>query len=167
MTTHLETATEHISLNRACELSACAAETLRVQAVRGRHKGWAMGPLPPRATVLVIDGDDLVSATIAGMLDADEHRVLTAWSTVEAWAQLLATPVDIIICNAALPDSLGVAFLQSLRATAVLGAIPAIVISTSDEPRFSLRPYRAFMAMPFEMEDLLHLVATVLGEMER
>jgi DNA-binding response OmpR family regulator len=123
-----------------------------------------MGLLPLRVTILVIEGDDLVSATIADMLDVDGYGVLSAWGAAEARAHLLTTPVDLIICNAVLPDSSGSAFLQGLRDDPTLGAIPAILISTSPEPRWAMRPYRAFLAMPFHMDELLQLVAMVLSE---
>jgi CheY-like chemotaxis protein len=126
-----------------------------------------MDPLPSHAAVFVIEGDEILRATIADILAVDGYHVRSAWSAEEGWAQLMAEPVDLIICNAELPDLSGYAFVVRLQDYPLYRAIPAIIISTAPEPHFATRPYRAFLAMPFDVDDLLQLVARLLGESQR
>jgi CheY-like chemotaxis protein len=119
--------------------------------------------LLPRATIQVIDGDDMAVAMIAEMLDVDGYRVLTTWNARTAWTLLLHNRVDLMICDTGLPDRSGVDFLAQLRDDPRLGAISCIFTSILSEPPSLTRQYQGFLAKPFHIDDLLRLVAAVLA----
>jgi CheY-like chemotaxis protein len=119
---------------------------------------------PPRATILVIDGDDIAGAMMADMLDVEGYRVLTAWNTRQGLAHLERERVQLIICEAMLLYVTGLELRDRLLEHPDFGAIPFILTSVYPEPPSDARRYHAFLAKPFHFDAFLTLVVSALHD---
>jgi CheY-like chemotaxis protein len=88
------------------------------------------------ARILVIEDQDLVSATIKVVLEGAGHSVAVAAGGVDGLQQFRQADFAAVICDVFMPGKDGLATLQELRA--ISGDVPVIMISGG-----SMRPLRA------------------------
>ena len=68
-------------------------------------------------TVLVIDDETLVRATIARMIEREGHRVLQAANGVEGLNIFNRERVDVVVCDIIMPEKEGIETIGELRRT--------------------------------------------------
>jgi len=128
--------------------------------------------------ILIIDDERDVRDSVKCVLDLAGYVVTTAENASEALEQLGRAPADLVITDIIMPKINGVQAIQSIRK-----AFPLVrVVAISGGGNFSVAGYQptaiatnAYLASaaeagahlvltkPFEAEDLLEAVETVLG----
>lgn len=115
--------------------------------------------LPASApAVLVIDDEDYVADMIASALETEGYTVHVAYNGRDGLNQALDLTLDLLVVDIMMPYLSGTALIDQLRTVEHLHDIPVILISAGARPRQSL-PNVTFLPKPFDMDDMLGLVA--------
>ncbi|MDQ1523511.1 MAG: hypothetical protein QOE47_1435 [Pyrinomonadaceae bacterium] len=121
-------------------------------------------PAPDKATVLVVDDDQVLRRQLFWALDT-EHHVLEADSRAAAIAQLRGGRVQVVLCDLHLPPDLdgiseGLAVIEAARAARP--SIPVVVITGSNSRQTALEAIRCgaygFFEKPFNEAEVTHIV---------
>jgi DNA-binding NtrC family response regulator len=117
-----------------------------------------------KATVLVVDDDQVLRRQLFWALDA-EHHVLEADSRASAIAQLQSGRVQVVLSDLHLPPDLdgiseGLAIIEAARAARP--SIPVVVITGSNSRQTALEAIRCgaygFFEKPFNEDEVTHIV---------
>jgi CheY-like chemotaxis protein len=108
--------------------------------------------------VLVIDDEDYVADMIAGALETEGHTVHVAYNGRDGLSQALNLTLDLLVVDIMMPYLSGTALIEQLRLAEHLRDTPIILISAGARPRQTL-PNVTFLPKPFDMDDMLGLVA--------
>jgi PAS domain S-box-containing protein len=114
------------------------------------------------ATLLVVDDDELVRGTTAGILRDLGYSVLESGDALTAYALALATPtLDAVVCDVVMPQMDGPALLARVRAERTLPAL--FLTGHADRARLF---GELVLDKPFTPADLAAHVLTLLGRAE-
>lgn len=124
-------------------------------------------------TILLVDDDELVRATIEASLGEHGYDVVTASNGHEAVAQLeRATSIDVIVCDILMPEMDGIETLRELRKR--WSMIPVVIMSGGDRSGWndalrmaSLLGANRTIQKPFTPGELIALLDDVLKEAKR
>jgi DNA-binding response OmpR family regulator len=118
---------------------------------------------PPR--VLVIEDDDGLARVLRLCLGVVGFDVAAARTGEEALRVAEVEPIDAVVLDLGLPDSLGGAVLASLRRLGQSGGPPWVIISALDREEAARRygPLGTFLAKPFDPWDLVRKLDELLG----
>ena len=123
---------------------------------------------PRPATVLVVDDEKAVRATMSAALESLGHQVLVAASGREAcdMYRLHKSRISLIVLDLTMPDMNGE---QTLRALQAIDQDVCVLITTGyaeDEVRERFRPgeLAGFLSKPFVRDELCRAVALALSE---
>jgi CheY-like chemotaxis protein len=121
-------------------------------------------------TVLIVE-DEFAIAELLEMALADEgYRIALAANGRQGLERLAEGPLpDLIISDFMMPVLSGAGMLLAMRDNELYRAIPCILMSSI--PEEAVRPhidgYAGFLRKPFRLTAIVHLVATVLGDLSR
>ena len=116
-------------------------------------------------TILVVDDEQPVVEVVAGVLEYAGYRVLTAGNGKEALAYLEKGKVDLVLSDMMMPVMDGTQLCKRIAADAAHNSIPFVLMSaTHTVARLDGCRYAGFLRKPFDIQELLRLVASVLGE---
>jgi DNA-binding response OmpR family regulator len=114
-------------------------------------------------TILVVEDDSAIRATLAKALAASGYRVLTASDGGEARALFAEVKPDLIVLDLMLPDDDGLALAASFQ---TLTTAPILICSARDGQLDRVLSSRLgavdFVAKPFDLEDLENRVKAAL-----
>lgn len=85
----------------------------------------------PQATILVVDTDPKALFSLASLLIAQEHQVLTANSHLTAMALASQTTLDLLITDTRLGDASGIELTAAIRQHEEKRDLPVMYISTA------------------------------------
>ena len=85
-----------------------------------------------KATILVVDDDPLCLDSLRALLEADQHKVVTAPGGRAALAVLGRHHPDLIVLDYAMPEMTGLEVLQQLRSAG--DQVPVILLSAKSDP---------------------------------
>lgn len=114
-----------------------------------------------RKRILVIDDDLPLRGMLAAALRQAGFQVLLAGDGAEGHRALMIHKPDVIILDLAMPNVNGWDFLQKLKETGFLGALPIIVLSAHlrVEPQAILQMgVAAILPKPFNLPELIDLI---------
>ncbi len=117
---------------------------------------------PAHTTVLVVEDDAAVAATIVRALEHDGFEVDVAGGVEEALAHARLAPPSLVLLDWCLPGGAGQDVVRGVRAE--VPAVPIIVLSDAreaigeDEARVRSAPPSESSARPSEVHRLLSLV---------
>ena len=121
-----------------------------------------------RFDLLVVDDEAVVCAAVVRVLEAAGFRVATASDGAAGLAHPAARTCAAALCDLILPDCSGIDVVRELHSRRP--ELPIIVItgyaSTEALGHANEAGARAFLAKPFDGEELLGTVRAVLGEPE-
>jgi CheY-like chemotaxis protein len=130
----------------------------------------AQAPLPDIAGVraLVIDDETDARELVQRVLEDRGVVVATARSGEEAGSMLAKFHPDIVLCDIGMPGLDGYQFMRQLRASSSpTRRIPAIALTAfarpEDRKRAILAGYQAHLAKPFDIAELIIIIAGLLG----
>jgi CheY-like chemotaxis protein len=116
-------------------------------------------------TILVVDDEQPVVVVVAGVLEYAGYQVLTAGNGKEALAYLEKGKVDLVLSDMMMPVMDGTELCRRIAADAAFSSIPFVLMSaTHTVARLDGCKYAAFLKKPFDVQELLRAVASVLGE---
>ncbi|MDQ3585197.1 MAG: sigma-54 dependent transcriptional regulator [Acidobacteriota bacterium] len=116
-----------------------------------------------KATVLIVDDDQVLRRQLYWALDG-EHHVVEAETRAGAVAQLQGGHVDVVLCDLHLPPDLdgiseGLAVIEAARAERP--SVPVIVITGTHSKQVALEAIRCgaygFFEKPFNEEEVSHI----------
>ena len=117
-----------------------------------------------QATVLVVDDERNMLATVESILKADGYASLLAHSGKEALEQLAKQTVQVVISDARMPEMDGFKLLAEVRRC--YPQIPFIMITAYATPKLAVQAIKGgavdYLAKPFDPEELLHVVGNVV-----
>jgi len=116
-------------------------------------------------TVLVVDDEFGIGEVLEAILTDEGYRVVTAINGHHALERLAGNRVDLVLSDLMMPVMDGSALLKALRDDARYRDIPFVLMCSLPEPNIAnrIKGYTAFMHKPFRVEQVLDLVAKVLG----
>lgn len=120
------------------------------------------------ARALVIDDEDDARDLVQRVLEERGATVTTASSGEEAAALLAAIDTDIILCDIGMPGMDGYQLMRALRSSASNSRrIPAIALTAfarpEDRKKAILAGYQSHLSKPFDIAELVIVVAGLLG----
>src|SRR6266571_4968754 len=127
-------------------------------------RGASPGMRPPsRATILVVEDDQLTALTLAKALEFGGYLVRIAATGSEACALLTRVPPDLIILDLMLPDTDGLVLTTTLKS---MTDAPIIICSARHGQLDRVLGLRLgavdFIAKPVDIEDFLARIRAVL-----
>ncbi len=85
-------------------------------------------------TVLLVEDDDLIRGSLARVLKAREINVIEAENGKDGLSKALSENVDLVVTDIIMPEVDGLSMLASLREDKKGKQIPAIILSSDEEP---------------------------------
>jgi two-component system KDP operon response regulator KdpE len=120
-----------------------------------------------RRTILVVEDDADIVALLSDLLGAAGYRVLTAGTATEAQRILRAFRAQLVIADALLPASGEGRWSVLDPILAAAGDAPVVLCSAHDPQEYAdyaAHGCTAFLAKPFDMDELVALVASLLPD---
>jgi CheY-like chemotaxis protein len=117
-------------------------------------------------TVLIVEDEFAIADLLEMALTDEGYRVVTAANGRQGLERLAEEPrPDIVITDFMMPVLDGAGFLQAMRDMKTQREIPCIVISSMPERNVRARidGYAAFLRKPFQLAEVVQLVAALLG----
>jgi signal transduction histidine kinase len=112
-----------------------------------------------RTTVLIVDDDLTIRASVLDLLRVEGYHVLSASDGLEALGILQRLTPDLIISDISMPTMDGYAFLKAVRSNASWTLIPFIFLSARNQAHDIREGVRLgvdqYLVKPFEPDDLL------------
>jgi DNA-binding NarL/FixJ family response regulator len=120
--------------------------------------------------LIVEDYLDLLRA-IAVCLRQAGFDVLTARSGEEAILRLAETIPDLVVSDIMMPDMDGYALAEQIRSNPRTDLIPIIFLTAKDTPQDRIAGFRvgvdAYLVKPFEPEELVAVIQSILARIKR
>lgn len=119
----------------------------------------------PTKRVLLVDDDEGVLVPLTCALEHRGYEVIVARDGAEALARIERDEPDLVVLDVVMPRRSGLMVLDRIHRYH-RGSPPVILLTGNDEQRHrdfaAARGVAAFLAKPFEMNDLLAVVDTQL-----
>jgi CheY-like chemotaxis protein len=119
------------------------------------------------AQILVVDDDPGIRQLLTDVLEIDGHEVRVAADGVAAVRALEILRPHCIVLDVMMPGLDGYGVLRSVRKLEG-DPIPVIMLTAAAEPDTALRAWADgvdyFLAKPFEADEVLDLIAGLLGD---
>ena len=113
-----------------------------------------------QTTVLVVDDERNMLATMESILKADGYVPLLAHSGKEALEKLATHPVQVIVSDARMPEVDGFKLLAEVRQR--YPQIPFIMVTGYATPKLAVQAIKSgavdYLSKPFDPEELLHVI---------
>ncbi len=114
--------------------------------------------------ILVVDDEPSIREVVALTLEDEGYRVETAANGCEALTKMREDPPSGVVLDMMMPVMDGAQFLRAWRSEPPSRRVPVVVMSANRESADALTLGAAdFIAKPFDVDDLLHLVETRFG----
>ena len=121
--------------------------------------------------LLVVDDDPGLLLAVSETLRAEGYDVQTARRGAEAMVRVAEALPDLIISDIRMPGMDGYALVRNLRAAPRSRLVPIIFLSAKDETADRITGFRAgvdaYLTKPFEPEELLAIVKSILERVQR
>lgn len=118
------------------------------------------------ATVLIVEDEFAIAELLEMVLTDGGYHVLTAANGRQGLERMAEGPrPDLVILDYMMPVLDGAGLFQAMRNTEAQYDIPCIVMSSMPEAnvRERIEGYVAFLRKPFQLADVVRLVATILA----
>jgi two-component system response regulator MprA len=130
-----------------------------------RHRrGADTGPPLGRKTILVVEDDTDIRATLRFALEDEGYAVESAGDGLSALQKARGTTPDLVILDLNMPKMGGEDFLYAWRTGVETPGVPVIVITATSQ---TLRPedlgVEAFLPKPFDVDELLRRIRDLLA----
>ena len=117
--------------------------------------------------ILIVDDHAETRLLVSARLKKHQYESVLAADAVQAIAVARQTQPDAIILDLGLPGGTGFLVLERLRANAMLGSIPVIILTADDSPESEFKGLEAgaaaYIRKPVEDETLVAAVASAVG----
>jgi DNA-binding NarL/FixJ family response regulator len=124
-----------------------------------------------RKRLLVVDDEPNLLRAVAASLRAEGYDVATARNGREALVRVAESVPDLIVSDIRMPVMDGYQLARQLRASARTALVPVVFLTAKDEVADRVEGFRsgvdAYVTKPFEPDELLAVIAAILGRVER
>ena len=121
--------------------------------------------------LLVVDDEPNLLRAVAACLKAEGYEVSTARSGHEALLQLAESVPDLIVSDIRMPGMDGYKLARQLRGSQRTALVPIVFLTAKDETSDRIEGFRAgidaYLTKPFEPEELIAVVNSILIRVER
>jgi DNA-binding NarL/FixJ family response regulator len=121
--------------------------------------------------LLVVDDEPKLLRAIAADLKGEGYQVDVARGATEALISIAQRLPDLIISDIRMPGMDGYEFAARLRLNESTSLIPIIFLTAKDTTQDRIRGFRtgvdAYLTKPFEPDELLSIIASILDRVER
>jgi DNA-binding NarL/FixJ family response regulator len=121
--------------------------------------------------LLVVDDEARLLRAVAVTLREEGYEVATARSGVEALVRINEAIPDLVISDIRMPGMDGYKLARALRSNARTALTPIIFLTAKDEREDRITGFRtgvdAYLTKPFDPEELLAVIANIIGRVER
>lgn len=121
--------------------------------------------------ILVVDDEAKLLRAVAVTLREEGYEVTTARSGEEAFVAVSASVPDLIVSDIRMPRMDGYQLARALRSNPRTELIPVVFLTAKGERKDRLAGIRtgvdAYLVKPFDPEELLAVIANLLGRAER
>jgi DNA-binding NarL/FixJ family response regulator len=121
--------------------------------------------------LLVVDDDPSLLRAVAETLRVEGYDVTTARRGAEALVRVAETLPDLIVSDIRMPGMDGYDLVRNLRSSSRTKLIPIVFLSAKDTTADRIAGFRtgvdAYLTKPFEPEELVAVVASILNRVER
>ncbi len=114
-------------------------------------------------TILVVDDEPLIRDLVAALLRDEGYAVVTAADGHTALEIFRRDLPDLVLMDVMMPRLDGRTAFRAMREHADAQQIPVILMSAAAHPTELERGIAAFVRKPFDLNQLLTLVARLLG----
>ena len=111
-----------------------------------------------RPAVMIVDDDDGIANLLADLLTDEGYRVIVARDGLAALRGVRRERPAMVLTDCMMPGLDGVEFVRELRRHASTRGIPVVLMSSS-RPRNPALADVPFLAKPFDLDDVLEIVA--------
>jgi len=122
--------------------------------------------MPPAATILIVDDNQIVREMLGELLSAPEYRLVFAQNGLEALEKAVACTPDLILLDVMMPEMDGFEVCKCLRANPLHAEAPILMVTALDDRESRLQGIQAgaddFISKPFFGEELRARVNTIL-----
>lgn len=117
--------------------------------------------------ILIVDDSDAARSNLRDDLEPDGYKLFESYDGIQAWAFLGKNKnIDLIICDACMPEMSGIDLCQKLHLHPVLKEIPIIILSAHSEKSMKSDAKAlgvvAWIVKPYNKKSLLRGIAEVL-----
>jgi two-component system phosphate regulon response regulator PhoB len=117
--------------------------------------------------ILIVDDHAETRLLVSARLKKHQYDTVCAADAVQAIAVARQTQPDAIILDLGLPGGTGFIVLERLKANAMLGGIPVIILTADESPESEFKGLEtgavAYLRKPVEDEALVAAVASAVG----
>ena len=121
--------------------------------------------------LLVVDDEPRLLRAVAADLRGEGYEVTTAQSGAEALSLIARQIPDLVISDIRMPGMDGYALARQLRRNQSTALVPIIFLTAKDATADRIEGFRsgvdAYLTKPFEPDELLAVIASILTRIER
>ena len=121
--------------------------------------------------LLIVDDEAKLLRAVAMCLRSEGYEVTTARSGAEALVRLTEAVPDLIITDIRMPGMDGHALARSIRSNPRTDLIPVIFLTAKDTREDRIAGFRtgvdAYVTKPFDPEEMLAIVSSILKRVQR
>lgn len=119
----------------------------------------------------MVDDDPALVFAVADCLRAEGYEVATARNGAEALVRLAESLPDLVISDIRMPRMDGYSLARSIRNAPRTALLPIIFLTAKDQRADRVEGFRAgvdaYLVKPFEPDELLTVVASILNRVQR
>jgi DNA-binding NarL/FixJ family response regulator len=124
-----------------------------------------------RKRLLVVDDEPNLLRAVAASLRAEGYEVVTARNGREALLRVAESVPDLIVSDIRMPGMDGYQLARQLRSSSRTALVPVVFLTAKDELADRVEGFRsgvdAYITKPFEPDELLAVIASILSRVER
>ena len=121
--------------------------------------------------LLVVDDEPNLLRAVAACLSAEGFDVTTARTVEEALVRMAQTVPDLLISDIRMPGQDGYTLVRRLRSSPRTRLIPVVLLTAKDQTVDRIAGFRAgvdaYVTKPFEPEELLAIIDSILERVQR
>lgn len=121
--------------------------------------------------LLVVDDDPGLLLAVSETLRSEGYDVATARRGADALVQVAQALPDLIVSDIRMPGMDGYQLARNLRSNARTRLVPIVFLTAKDETADRIEGFRsgvdAYITKPFEPDELVAVVASILNRVER
>ncbi len=121
--------------------------------------------------LLLVDDEPKLLRALELTFRAEGFEVQTARTGAEALLRLAEAMPDLIISDIRMPGMDGYSFARKIRSSPRTSLIPIVFLTAKDRVEDRIQGFRtgvdSYLTKPFEMEELLAVVASILSRVKR
>ena len=121
--------------------------------------------------LLVVDDEPNLLLAVAAALRAEGYEVVTARNGREALVRVAESVPDLVISDIRMPGMDGYQLASQLRSSSRTALVPVVFLTAKDETADRVAGFRsgvdAYITKPFEPDELLAVIHSILNRVER